>query len=90
MIQMCIQLTKIATSRGLSMLEMYGLAAVFFQETRKGRSTWNEDDWMWFDPDRGIARAVRIVWNAGRERLSNRAAEHADCRTDRCAPTGPA
>ena len=63
------------------MLDMYGLAAVFCQQTRKGQTTWNEDDALWFMPDGPVARAVTL--RALSERLGRRAAE-------KCGPGAPA
>ncbi|MEX0697956.1 MAG: hypothetical protein WD099_10465 [Dongiaceae bacterium] len=45
------------------MLDMYGLAALYFQNRRmrEGQMVWDENDAMWFAPDGPGARALRAL-----------------------------
>jgi hypothetical protein len=62
-VQMCFQTSENATSGGLSMSDMYGLAALYLQHRRlrDGQIVWNADDAMWFMPDGPTARAWRAL-----------------------------
>jgi hypothetical protein len=67
------------------MLDMYGLAALYFQAAAKNRR-WNEEDALWFDPDGAFARFLALIRRAIAGRVADKPGEPVCGAGGRCAP----
>ena len=68
------------------MMDMYGLAALYFQESRKGEAAWYEDDAIWRMPS--IFAAAVAGWSWIMERTGKRADRDEECSADDCRTAG--